>query len=100
MASAVGWSWKGANGANKEAMQSLLRSFPMEKAIRVDARGLSSPQPALLTRQALQSTTEGTVQVWLDSENARDSVTRIAQKMGWKVMIKGGSGCIVIELTK
>jgi tRNA 2-thiouridine synthesizing protein A len=100
MASAVGLHWKGANGASEEAIQNLLRSFSMEKAIRVDARGLSCPQPALMTRQALQSAMGGTVQVWLDSESARDNVTRLAQKMGWKIMIKGGSGCIIIELTK
>ena len=51
----------------------------------VDARGLSCPQPALLTQQALRQLTGGTVEVLVDSDTSRDNVTRIAQKAGWTV---------------
>jgi tRNA 2-thiouridine synthesizing protein A len=73
----------------------------MEETITVDARGLSCPQPALLVRKALQSTTKGRIRVLVDSGTARDNVTRLAQKMGWDVIINAGSGGgYIVELTK
>jgi TusA-related sulfurtransferase len=49
----------------------------------VDARGLSCPQPVLLTQAAIKNMEHGAVCVLVDSETARDNVTRIAQKSGW-----------------
>jgi len=51
----------------------------------VDARGLSCPQPAMLTRQALQKFDKGTVEVLVDSGTARENVSRLAEKAGWAV---------------
>ncbi len=51
----------------------------------VDARGLSCPQPAMLTRQALQKFDKGTVEVLVDSGTARENVSRLAKKAGWAV---------------
>ena len=51
----------------------------------VDARGLSCPQPAMLTRQALQQSDKGTVEVLVDSGTARENVSRLAEKAGWAV---------------
>lgn len=51
----------------------------------VDARGLSCPQPALMTRQALLRAEEGMVLVLVSSETARDGVTRQGKLNGWQV---------------
>jgi tRNA 2-thiouridine synthesizing protein A len=67
----------------------------------INACGLSCPQPALLTRQALSSLKDGSVQVLVDSATARDNVARTAQKAGWQVSIQDqANGRIQISLTK
>jgi len=67
----------------------------------IDARGLSCPQPALLTRQALGSLDRGTVQVLVDSATARDNVARLAEKSGWQVSIQSqADGLFQVSLTK
>lgn len=66
----------------------------------IDARGLSCPQPALLTRQALQQMTEGIIEVLVDSGTSRDNVTRLAERAGWRVTVKeqpGGGFRLVLE---
>jgi tRNA 2-thiouridine synthesizing protein A len=54
----------------------------------VDTRGLSCPQPAMLTRQALQKSDTGTVEVLVDSGTARENVSRLAEKVGWAVTVE------------
>ena len=51
----------------------------------IDARGLSCPQPALMTRQVLQQMTSGTIEVLVDLVTSRDNVTRLAERSGWRV---------------
>ncbi len=51
----------------------------------IDARGLSCPQPVIMTRQAINETGKGSLEVLVDS--ARDNVTRLAKKNGWSVKI-------------
>jgi len=66
----------------------------------VDARGLSCPQPAMLTRQALQKFDKGTVEVLVDSGTARENVSRLAGKAGWAVTLEEqpeGSCTIVLK---
>lgn len=73
----------------------------MEGAKTIDARGLSCPQPVLMTQLALRSVTKGTMQVLVDSVTARDNVARLAQKEGWQATINEGSGgSYIIELNK
>jgi tRNA 2-thiouridine synthesizing protein A len=60
----------------------------MEGTRILDARGLSCPQPAMLTQKALESLTGGAVQVLVDSCTARDNVVRIARKAGWQADIQ------------
>ena len=54
----------------------------------IDACGLSCPQTALPTRQALSSQTNGEVKVMVDSVTARDNVIRTAQKAGWQEKVE------------
>lgn len=58
----------------------------------IDARGLSCPEPALLTEQALSQLTSGIVEVFVDSATARHNITRLAQKAGWKVEVEEKPG--------
>jgi TusA-related sulfurtransferase len=64
----------------------------------VDARGLSCPQPAMLTRRALQTFNEGTIEVLVDSGTARENVTRLAEKAGRAVTIEEQpeGGCKIV----
>jgi tRNA 2-thiouridine synthesizing protein A len=55
----------------------------MNEIKTVDARGLSCPQPAMLTRQAIQKLDNGTVEVIVDSGTARENVSRLAENAGW-----------------
>ena len=54
----------------------------------IDARGLSCPQPALMTRQALQGSAKGTVEVLVDCGTAQENVSRLAEKAGWTVAVE------------
>jgi TusA-related sulfurtransferase len=73
----------------------------MGKNKKIDVCGLSCPQPALRTKEALNSMTEGTVEVLTDSTTARDNVVRTAEKAGWAVTIQDQpDGCFQLRLTK
>ena len=67
----------------------------------IDARGLSCPQPAMLTRQALQKLNKGMIEVLVDSSTARENVSRLARNSGWEVNIeKQSDGSYQIMLKK
>lgn len=50
----------------------------------VDARGLSCPQPVILTRKLLQKLAGGEVRVLVDTMTQVHNCTRAAQKLGWE----------------
>jgi TusA-related sulfurtransferase len=54
----------------------------------IDARGLSCPQPAILTHQALGKMDKGTIEVLVDSGTARENVSRLARNSGWNVTVE------------
>ncbi len=51
----------------------------------VDCRGLACPQPVLLTKKAIEETSEEKILVVVDGEAARANVTRFAQSRGCRV---------------
>ncbi len=54
----------------------------------VDARGLSCPQPVILSRQAVQKLDSGgIVEVLVDTGTSRDNVRRATENMGCEVQI-------------
>jgi len=66
----------------------------------VDARGLSCPQPAFMTREALSETKEGAIEVLVDCETSRDNVSRCARNAGWTASVEdlpGGGYRIVLK---
>lgn len=56
--------------------------------ISVDARGLSCPQPVVLTRLAIAGLTSGVVEVLVDTATQRDNVARVAEKEGWAATVE------------
>jgi tRNA 2-thiouridine synthesizing protein A len=53
-------------------------------ATNVDARGLSCPQPVILTRKALQESASGEIIVLVDTMTQVYNCTRAAEKLGWQ----------------
>ncbi|OGP71376.1 MAG: preprotein translocase subunit TatB [Deltaproteobacteria bacterium RBG_13_60_28] len=51
----------------------------------IDARGLSCPQPVLLTLENLQKISRGEVVVLVDTETSKENVSRAAASLGWQV---------------
>ena len=53
----------------------------------VDARGLSCPQPVIVTRKAIE---EGRfpIQVLVDTVTLRENVRRMAEKAGYRVQVE------------
>lgn len=51
----------------------------------IDARGLSCPQPVLVTLEALGQMKKGEITVLLDTETAKENVTRASASLGWQV---------------
>ena len=54
----------------------------------IDARGLSCPQPAMLTRQVLQKLDKGTIEVLVDTSTALENISRLAGHSGWEVTVE------------
>ena len=52
----------------------------------VDARGLSCPEPVILTRKALEA--GGPVTAVVDNETAVENISRLAQGMGYTVEVE------------
>ena len=51
---------------------------------RIDAKGLSCPQPVILTRKALEEAGSGTVTVLVDTMTHVQNCTRAARQLGWQ----------------
>ncbi|MBC2714767.1 MAG: preprotein translocase subunit TatB [Desulfobacteraceae bacterium] len=52
----------------------------------VDARGLSCPQPVLMTLDELKKTTAAEIVVLVDTEASKENVSRAVESQGWKVL--------------
>jgi tRNA 2-thiouridine synthesizing protein A len=52
---------------------------------QVDARGLSCPQPVLLTMEKLRSLSQGELVVLVDTDTSRENVSRAAASLGWQI---------------
>lgn len=51
----------------------------------IDARGLSCPQPVLMTVDTLKTTTADRILVLVDTEASKENVSRTVENLGWKV---------------
>lgn len=67
----------------------------------IDARGLSCPEPAMLTRQELIALGKGQLIVLSDSYTSRSNIERTAKLAGWTAQIsQDADGTYRIILTK
>ena len=51
----------------------------------VDARGLSCPHPVLLTIREIRKVQKGEIVVLVDTDTAKENVSRAATSEGWNV---------------
>ena len=68
-------------------------------SVKVDARGLSCPQPVILSKQAIQAG-EFPIEVLVDTVTSRENVRRMAEKSGCLVRIREVGGEFSLEFTK
>ena len=64
----------------------------------IDARGLSCPQPVILTKKALED--HGEIVVIVDNETAQENVKRMAQSQGCDVKIEKRDGDIFLTISR
>jgi TusA-related sulfurtransferase len=50
----------------------------------IDARGLSCPQPVLLSLDAMQKTAAGQITILVDTDTSKENVLRAAASQGWQ----------------
>lgn len=65
----------------------------------VDARGLSCPEPVVMTRNAMVSK-EAAYQVLVDAIAAKENVTRYAMSQGYAVSVSENNGEFTLDITK
>ena len=51
----------------------------------VDARGLSCPQPVLMTMGEIKKAGKGEIVILVDTDTSKENVTRAAASQGWQV---------------
>lgn len=51
----------------------------------VDARGLSCPQPVILTLGEIKKVQKGEIVILVDTDTSRENVSRAAISQGWDV---------------
>ena len=52
---------------------------------KVDARGLSCPQPVLMTLDEIKTGNTNEIEILLDTETSKENVSRAATSQGWEV---------------
>lgn len=50
----------------------------------IDARGLSCPQPVLLTLEALKKVEKGQITILVDTDTSKENVLRAGASQGWQ----------------
>ncbi len=66
----------------------------------IDARGLSCPEPVIVTRNALKDNTHKELIVLVSSSVAKDNVTRTATSLGWKVTVENDEDDFRLKLVR
>ena len=66
---------------------------------KVDARGLSCPEPVILISQAMKSG-EGVYEIIVDNRVSRENVTRYAEHQGYSVSVAEEDGEYTLTIQK
>jgi len=67
---------------------------------RIDARGLSCPQPVVLTKNHIDKIGSGEFEIIVDTGTARDNISRLAGNCGWAAAVRNDGEDIVLTLKK
>ena len=67
---------------------------------RIDARGLSCPQPVVITRSKMDEIGQGEFEVIVDTATSRDNITRMSEKKGWTVDVKEDGDDFILTIKK
>ena len=51
----------------------------------VDAKGLSCPQPVLMTLNKIKEIQKGEILIKVDTDTSKENVSRAAQSQGWEI---------------
>jgi len=51
----------------------------------VDARGLSCPQPVLMTMDEIRKVGKGEILILVDTDTSKENVSRAAESQGWTI---------------
>ena len=51
----------------------------------IDARGLSCPQPVIMALDAIKTAGTGELTILVDTDTAKENVSRAAESQGWTV---------------
>lgn len=65
----------------------------------VDARGLTCPQPVILTRKAMEESGKETIVTLVDNRAALENVSRLGSSQGYQVSVAEKDGIYEITLT-
>lgn len=65
---------------------------------KIDARGLSCPEPVLLVKKAAQSSSA--IEVLVDNRTSAGNITRFAKNSGFAVTQEDKSGDFLLKLKK
>ncbi len=67
---------------------------------RIDARGLSCPQPVVLAKKAIDKIGKGTIEILVDTVTSKENVSRLARSAGYQVSVEEKEGEFLMKLMK
>lgn len=66
---------------------------------KLDARGLSCPEPVIMIRKAMTSH-EDAYEIIVDNVTSRENVTRFAEHQGYQVSVNEADGEFTLSISK
>ena len=67
---------------------------------KIDARGLSCPQPVVITRNKMDEIGQGEFEVIVDTATSRDNITRMSKNQGWTVDVKENGDEFILTIKR
>jgi len=67
---------------------------------RIDVRGLSCPNPLVMTENVMKRLGKGSFEVIGDTGTARANILRVAKEKGWSAQERKEGGDFVITLSR
>jgi len=67
---------------------------------KIDARGLSCPQPVVLAKKAIDKAGKGVIEILVDTVTSKENVSRLARSSGYQVNVEEKEGEFVLKLEK